>query len=99
MKAFNKHCYNILTQAAELLASGQEEFACCAINFVENGSCIKRQSGVIDLFAKYFKPHKNADVWWIKAYCSELSYKQMDEARLLSVLLMAEMCKTEDFSV
>lgn len=59
----------------------------------------KQPSDVIDLFAKYFKPHKEAHVWWNYSYCPELFWKQMDEARLLSVLLMAEMCKTEDFSV
>jgi hypothetical protein len=74
--------------AAKIL-SGEERFCCLAITF------LVRDERYNQFLASVFKPsgHKSSDPWW-----SEFSDYNAREARILALLLCAEMCKSSSSS-
>lgn len=88
------------TDAAELIASGENDFACFALEFKKNSSYKKGVSrpDLVEPFKKIFRPslRKYHYVFWNEHACPNCptktdSYEHSRECRIFALLFMAEM--------
>lgn len=97
MKNLNKDLIQILHEAAELLITNENQFACNAMRIAceDIFAYDERKNTLLKWFEFYFKPAPHETVYWYDDTCPDLTPSQRQEARILAVLFLAEIIKTE----